>query len=659
MGKKSTPQQSVFGLGDRSKFILYNSMGMIQAYYLVNRFNLTHPGQETLAKSTTSSRITERLLLVLEEPLLQDYTDQVFVSCHTKTIKDLSSKLQILGLPEKADATIYKYQKLSPSDYEALAEVPVAQTDISVFAFAKAQLMRGNFNQAKYALVSSFDATLINQHIKALTYPEWVKLGQDLDEVIFHPDCLKNHEILPSLTANSRISLVELIRFLEEHQHSIILNIRDLQEKYTYCGLKRIFGERDPEDNLTEPELKTKFLDGGEYVQMGGFEFNRNTATINLLISRPVQLVPMNQETAIAEVAGVLLTNLKTYKNYTLVSDGELKIKSLRIKLSQKKVFNFLKAKGVIKPAEQFNFQQEYTLFLEDLPLVRHEVYDADLEGVFTELAEIQVLSSLLAAHLKAESEIYTSEQMEVFKEHYLSQNLYLNFPTTTAYPDLETALQEGLVDRRMSHKIEIGDRHILNLNKFPSANKFLNRLYEVYDRLTGERIENPTFAQMLDREVIIGHKTLSKRFKLTQVDEFMQAIFDNFFGLCYNYKIAQILAKVNCDRLLFLLQQKWSGKPLEKQELLEAMTEANRQLQAYAKHLYREKVSPLVFYIGATGLIPGDFPAVAQTADELSRKYDNLTFSKDEQMGIFFEIGNTILGIYAKTEYYSTSSLS
>jgi len=34
---------------------------------------------------------------------------------------------------------------------------------------------------------------------------------------------------------------------------------------------------------------------------------------------------------------------------------------------------------------------------------------------------------------------------------------------------------------------------------------------------------------------------------------------------------------------------------------------------------------------------------------------YPNLSFSKDEQEGIYFEVGNTILGVYAENEYFST----
>ena len=68
----------------------------------------------------------------------------------------------------------------------------------------------------------------------------------------------------------------------------------------------------------------------------------------------------------------------------------------------------------------------------------------------------------------------------------------------------------------------------------------------------------------------------------------------------------------------------------------------------------FREKLSPLVFYVGATGLLPDEIDAKALSADQLGAKYPDLALSKDEKEGTFFELGDTILSVYAKTEYFS-----
>ncbi|MGF1934828.1 MAG: hypothetical protein RM347_010555 [Nostoc sp. ChiQUE02] len=41
-------------------------------------------------------------------------------------------------------------------------------------------------------------------------------------------------------------------------------------------------------------------------------------------------------------------------------------------------------------------------------------------------------------------------------------------------------------------------------------------------------------------------------------------------------------------------------------------------------------------------------------TAEEAAAKYPNLQFSKDEQQGTLFAVGDSIISIYTKTEYYS-----
>ncbi|OCQ95596.1 hypothetical protein BCD67_10250 [Oscillatoriales cyanobacterium USR001] len=593
----------------------------------------------------------------LEEPLINEYDYQVFVSKTAKKVNGSSTTLKICGLKADDEGWFYKYQKLSQEEYDKL-DIPVAQTDDSVFAFAKANLANGNLNTAKYAVASTFDATLTERHAKALTNSAIADFTEDLEQAIFEPDVLHSHQIGNSVQISDKISLLELIKILEEHSNSIIINLKHLQENYQRQGLKRIEGKRDENGKLVKPWLKTEFLDGGEYVQMGSFAINQNTATINMLITRKVKLVKVEDGTQIEEVAGILVNDLNTFNNYTIVSDGEVNVKSLRIKISSKAVFDLLKGRGVIEkdglPAVEFDFRSEYDIKLDNLPLVPFDGRYSSLDGVFAELAEIKVISSILSAHLKAESETYTAEQLEELKHHYLSKSLYINFPTTTDYVDLKDAIANGSVDSRVSFKIDIGSKDILNFGKFHSANKFLDRLYEVYHKDTGEKLDKPTFDAILDQPVIFRHKTLSSRTKVTKVDDLMKLIFDEFLGLENNGTVAAILAKVGADSLLRLLQAKWKGEEVKREEFVVALASANEQLEALAEKVYREKVSPLVFYIGSTGLIPDEMEAKAATADEIGAKYGNLQFSKDEQEGMFFEVGDCIISVYAKNEYFT-----
>jgi hypothetical protein len=274
------------------------------------------------------------------------------------------------------------------------------------------------------------------------------------------------------------------------------------------------------------------------------------------------------------------------------------------------------------------------------------------LDGLFEQLAGLKVLSSLLSAQLKEESDVFSPEQVEELKRHYLSKSLFINFPTTTEYTDLQQALAEGTVDTRTSYKVDIGNKQILNLGKLHSANKFLERMYELTDA-NGNKIDKPSGEDLLVDGVKVKHKVLSARTKVTKVDELMKPIFDDFLGLAKNGRVAAILASAGDTQLAGAIEQ-WRAGKIKKGEYVQALAEAKRKLDAYSEKLFQERVSPLVFYIGSTGLLPDEIEARAQTADELGKKYPDLAFSKDEADGMYFEVGDAVLGVFAKTEYFS-----
>jgi hypothetical protein len=215
-------------------------------------------------------------------------------------------------------------------------------------------------------------------------------------------------------------------------------------------------------------------------------------------------------------------------------------------------------------------------------------------------------------------------------------------------------ALSDGTVDSRVSYKIDIGGTEILNLSKLSSANQFLDKRYEVYDSETGEIFTKPTFELGLNENIAFRPKTLSSRTKITKADDLMKSIFDDFLGIEPNGKVAEILNLVGAGSLVLLLQAKHAGTPVNKQEIINTMTNAKNNLEEYTEKVYREKISPLVFYIGATGLLPDEMNAQAMTADEIGSRYPNLQFSKSEQEGTFFVVGDTVISVYAQNEYYS-----
>ncbi len=109
------------------------------------------------------------------------------------------------------------------------------------------------------------------------------------------------------LKLNNKISLLELVQILSVYRQNIILNLHNLKQDYQRTGIKRVRGIRDINGDLITPCLETQDIHGGDFVQMGVFAINRNTATINMLVRRKVKLVKAEDNTDIIEVSGLLI----------------------------------------------------------------------------------------------------------------------------------------------------------------------------------------------------------------------------------------------------------------------------------------------------------------------------------------------------------------
>ncbi|MDJ0772454.1 MAG: hypothetical protein QNJ49_03350 [Mastigocoleus sp. MO_167.B18] len=459
---------------------------------------------------------------------------------------------------------------------------------------------------------------------------------------------IPGNRIIKNRDKSLQTSVIEVMEILEKYRQYIILNITKLREDYCRQTVKRFIGYRGKDGNLIEPWLKTKPIDNSDYVDMGKFVINHNTATINILLEQRVHLIKAEDEAITLEVAGLLLNDLKTFNNYTIVKDGQVNVRSLQVKISSKKLFDLLQKKGVLEkddlPATTFDFHSEYTINLGGLPIVPLKQKKRKIDGLFQRLAEIKVISSIISACLKNNLDTFVPEQLTELQKNYISPNLYLNFPKTKSFE---------VLDIRKSQRIDIGSKEILNLFKLYSANKFLERRYQVYNTETGEILPKPNFDILFEKNITCRQKPLSSRMKITKVDDFMKPIFDDFIGIEDNGKTIAILSKVGAKDLMRLLQKRNQGKSIDKQEMLIAMRKAQTQLKQYVEKIYRDKISPLVLHVGSTGVLPKGMITSALTATELANKYPDLQFSSAEKEGIFFEVGESIISIYNKDEYY------
>lgn len=603
-------------------------------------------------------------------PKESGYCYQVLVLSAVEKICGSQGDLQIPGwVLEVAKSQgsltgmIYRFKSLSGDEYDSLG-IPCQQNHSAVYAFARGLLADGKFNLAKYALYSTGNVTLWeHSQVKALSKTGLRVLAYDLEQILFHPEKLVNHEIgIPcaNIRDKSAVSVVEVMEFLSQHRQHILLNQQQLQTNYERTGIKQVYGLLKSGEKTW---LKTEYIDyspSHPYVRMGKVVYNHHSATMNLLIQRRVRLLKQEDNTPVTDVAGAFLDNLNQFNSYTIVRDGQLNISSLCIKIGNKAVFDWLRRYNLIAASADFDFEREYTVFLGDLPLVNFDSQYTIPDGLLTQILVAKVLMGMIKACLKNESIKWIPRQTEQLRNHYLSPNLYVNFPHQPEQHPL-SGLVTGNTAIRQRYRIELGNSMILHLGQLKSANQFFHQYYDVYDQETGEIFANGNMSMLWSENIQFESKKLTKRRKITAIDLFVKSIFDEFLGLASLHIIKTEFARMGMGSLIHTFPVQYHGDSRKKAETVAALTTAYTHLQEYIERTYRELISPLIFYIGATGVLPDSLSDVmgqqVMDGEELIIKYPNLKISRDESDGLFFEVGNHILSIYPQTTYYSRNS--
>ena len=614
----------------------------VQAEGMVAIYDALHAGLTALATASEPPH---------ELPLPAGCAFQVFVSKALKRVNAAAGPLRVVGLKPGHDATLYQYRAVGEGEYAA-AGGPESQASEAVYAFARGVLAVGKLNSAKYAGGSAYDATLLEEHGRALTNPQVAAFAAALEAVIFRPETLAGHRRLSAVPATTLPPLLEVVHLLERHPDGYRLNLPKLKEAYPRRGVERVRGTRDAGGTLVEPWLRTEFLDPDDLVRVGSWDTSRTAATLNLTVGRRVRLVKVKGGEAVTAVAGAKLDDLKQYESFGIVADGELNVNRLPVRVTDRGLHDALNKLGVLEPGGKFDPKADQAVRFDHLPLVPPFPPALALDGLFDELAGLRVVSGIAAAHLKDPAAEFTTEQAEELKKHYLSRTLHLNFPTAAPYTDRLNALSRGDLDTRTTHRIDVGSKSVLTLAKLMPANKFLERMYEV--KAGGKPVDKPKLDDALDGTWAYTPKHLSSRVKVTKADELTKEYFDEFLGLRATGKAVGVLHAVGATALAKIVEGRLKGKQPERAALVAALADAKPKLDARQDELFRDRLSALVFYIGSTGLLPDELDAPALSADQIAAKYPDLGVGKDERDGTFFEFGGTILAVYAKAEDYT-----
>lgn len=584
---------------------------------------------------------------------------QVFVSKGDRKTNGTGGELVIRGLSAESDKTLYRYREVDAATYEA-SKAPVCGEggDLApLLAFVRAQLSEGNINQAKYALVSTRDETLLATHYRALTNEALALMAVDVDAALY--DGTGTHSFSAGYGLDtSKASVLEILRALEHWTGKVQVDVKHLQAGYHHRSLQRLDGSRQDDGTVALPWITTRYTDKPEtgpegeerWCTLTDLVFNRANATINLQVRRPIELVERATGNAIHEVANVDLRNLATFRNYTAIGDGALNIKELKLRFDDKRAFRDLQKLGVVEG--EYHPHTAYKIDLDSRPVTPFNQTFKGLDGVFEKTAGSKVLVSILKALTEGESVQFTGEQVEELKRHYVTPSLYVSLPSTTPYTDLQDALAKGQVDSRTSFNVDIGNTKIISLSQLKSANAYLERRFTL--TANGEDQKKPKLQMWWAKDWKVGVKALSARTKLDAVDELMYPIFEDFLGTKRNGSVEKILRLADITEEQLARFEQARSRALSREESVEVFKEIQRLLKDADDKLFHEVISPVVFYIGSTGLTPDEWNAKALNAEALSQKFPDIKIGKDESEGSFYLLGNTIVSVYGETVHFT-----
>ena len=573
----------------------------------------------------------------------------MFVSRSARKVLGMADTFMVQGLSPTDDKTAYRLFEIPAADYADL-DAPVNGENAPVepiLAYSRTQVAAGNLNAAKYAMVSTRCGDLLKDHSRALVSSDIAAMSDGIEGYLFDRKAFTPSDGygLPS----SGPSVLEVLTYLNAHSKGLSVDLTAFTKGYKRRGIKHIPGTRLADGTVEEPAVSSRYRDGDGWAKVNSFDLNRNTATINMLVSQPIDLFLKGAPKRVASVAGVSLDDLKSFNNYTVVGDGMLNAPTLTLRTADAKTLDGLIAMGA--PIFTCTPGQPFNLHLSSLPLVD---YDLNVSAVghdtVVRLARLTVLSKILNGMRKGEPSGYTAEQVTELKAHYLTPAMYFSPPSTTEYADLAIAIATGKVDTKLSYKVNVGTPTITGIDKLKSGNEYLQRRFSL--TFMGKDMEKPTLDYITLADSVWGIKKLSARTTLDSVDELSYPIYEGVLGLGEGTELAGILKSVGCnDPTAFLADLKGANA-------LPAVKEAIRFVDAAIEGVY-ETIRPLAFYVGATGMVPDSLGAKAMTAEDFALAYPNAKLSKAEKEEGSFHIlpDNTVLTVYVKAEAFSTGN--
>jgi hypothetical protein len=559
----------------------------------------------------------------------------------------------VRGVSAEGARALVRLVEVSEEGFDALPVEEVSPVSArgreALLSYARACLALGRLSLAKQALYATRDEALLRDHRRALTPAALVAFARGLEGALLSGDLGARPTCPPPPRSPS---LLEVLEALHAHAHQVRLLPQSLGAHYQRRSLRMTAGVRGEGGALHAPEYSERAREGE--VRFHGVELSRMNASLSLLTSAPIALVNA-QGVPLEVVEGVTLEGLRRFRSYSVVSDGQLNLPALTLRVEGPELLSALRALGVLEGGAE-PADHTYTLNLAALPLAP-EPREWLSPGLFERLARARALVSALDALTAGRSARYSEAQLKALRAVGVSDRLFVNLPQTPDYDDLDAARLDGRVDSMSRYVVHLGDDEVTSLTRLPSANAFFRAQYVV--TRAGALLEAPQLSD-LHEGVTLSHRHTTKD---TPTRRLLRPLFDELLGLS---REGQGQGQGQGQRLLLRetladlcvpapLAERLCGEVArgvwEMETLEQVMERASRGLDA----LYTHHLSPLVFYVGCTGALPHDLEARALTPQELLERCPHLKLTRAEEEATFFMLADgQLLSVYTEEVLFS-----
>lgn len=577
-----------------------------------------------------------------------DYS--AFVSLAARKVLGSAGDIKVVGIPDGSDQTALQYRYVTQAEYDASTE-PESDASQEWLILAAGYLAEGRLNDAKFALVSARAESILRDGGRATTGPQIAALAADIEAAILSGNFTPAKDY--GMPGADRTSVLKVLSVMSRFTSDLEVDISTITATYRRRGTRKMAGKREKDGTITPPRAKRAFRDGGRWGQVSAFELNRDTATINMRITRPIDIIRLSDGQVVKTAGGLDLSNAQAFNNYTIVADGALNLDKIPCHIRSEVLHRRLVALGVL-PDNGYDASRTYVIDLDGRPLIGFDAtFDASvIAGFLDRTAPLMALSSIFRALMAGKSDERTEAQTAELAEIHVGPSGYFGPPSCEEYSDLQAALADGSVDSYIKYHVTFGSRTLLNVGELPSANAFLARRFTV--SVGGAAQDKPKMPQFWDNWTV-AVKALGPRLTLNQTDALLFPIYSDFFGITDDGTVGNILKSAGASAESVRDFYKALRGTATRDEKMANFRDMQRLVDAAIDSNF-DNVSQIVFYIGATGLLPDAFGDVtAMTAEALETVCPAIKLGKAERDGSFFLVGDTVVSIFPENAYFST----